>query len=72
MSKTVLLIVLVVGIGMIGFGIFFAFPSGNFIESFSPESSGSSEIPLYDGQSSPSEIPIYENNVPITPVDPNK
>jgi len=32
----------------------------------------SSEIPLYEGDSSPKEIPPYENDVGITPIDPNK
>ncbi len=72
MSKTVLLIVLVVGIGMIGFGVYFVSSPGYFIENSSPGYPRSSEIPLYEGDSPPKEIPPYENDARITPVEPNE
>ena len=46
--------------------------TGYFIENYSPGYPNSSEILLYEGDSSPTEIPEYENDVGITPIDPNK
>ena len=42
-----------------------------FIENYSPDVPGSSEIPLYEGDSSPDDIPNYENDVAIIPINPN-
>lgn len=67
MARTVLLIVLIIGIGIAGFGVYAASSSGYFIENFSPGHPRSSEIPLYEGDSSPDEIPVYQNDVRITP-----
>lgn len=66
MPKTSFLIVLIVGIGIAGFGIYTA-SSGYFIENYSPGNPRSSEIPLYEEDSSPNQIPLYENDVRITP-----
>lgn len=46
--------------------------TGYFIENYSPEYPKSSEIHLYEGDSSPKEIPPYENDVGITPIVPNE
>ena len=70
MPKTILLILLIVGIGIVGFGAYST--SSNFIENYSPGYTGSSEIPLYEGDSSPNEIPTYENDVGITLINPNE
>ena len=72
MPRTILLIALIIGIGVVGFGIYFVSTPGYLIESHSPEYPGLSEIPLYEGDSSPKEIPPYENDATITPVEPNK
>ena len=74
MLKTKNLIVVVVGIAMFGLGIV-AFASnetssGYFIDNYSPGYPQSSEIPLYEGNSSPSKIPEYENDVGISLIDP--
>ena len=45
--------------------------TGYFVENYSPKYPNSSEIPLYEGDSSPTEIPEYENDVGITLVVPN-
>ena len=72
MAKTILLIVLIVGIGITGFGIYSISSPSYFIENYFPGFPPSSEIPLYDGESSPRQIPEYENDVGITPVNPNE
>ncbi len=61
---------LAVGLGVTGFVVYSVFPADNFIESYSPDYSESSDIPLYEGDSSP-KIPPYENNAGIIPVKPN-
>ena len=72
--KTRLLIIIgiIIGIGIIGFGVYSVSSPSYFIENYSPGYPGSSEIPLYEGDSSPKEIPEYENNVGITPLNPNE
>ena len=72
MPKTILLIALAVAIGIAGFGVYSISSPGYFIENYSTGYPRSSEIPLYEGDSSPNEIPEYENDVGITLVDPNK
>ena len=46
--------------------------TGYFIENYSPRYPNSSEIPLYEGDSSPNQIPEYEYDVGITPINPNQ
>ncbi len=80
MPKAIRLIVIGVGIVFLGLVIFnyagygiHLGSSGHFIENISPSGyPGISEIPLYEGNSSPDEIPVYENDVGMTPVEPNE
>ena len=80
MPKTIRLIAIGVGIVFLGLVIFnyagygiHLGSSDNFIENISPpEYPRNSDIPLYEGDSSPDEIPNYENDVGITPVEPNE
>ena len=78
MSKTIRLIAIGVGIVFLGLVIFnyagygiHLGPPGHFIENISPDYPRSSDIPLYEEDSSPNEIPNYENDVGITLVEPN-
>ena len=80
MPKAVRLIAIGVGIAFLGFVIFnYAGyginlgSSGHFIENISPSGyPGISEMPLYEGDSPPEKIPNYENDVEITPAEPNE
>ena len=71
MSKSVLLTALIIGIGIVGFGVYFV-STPSFITEYSPGYPRSSEIPLYDGQSNPYEIPVYENDSKITEIYTNE
>ena len=77
MPKTIHLVVFGIGIVFLGLVIlnyagygFHLGSSDNVTGNYSPEYPGSSEIPLYEGDSSPDEIPNYENDVKISPIDP--
>lgn len=70
MKSRLLIIIGIVLIGVFGFGMFFTLNSVSVLESL-PDSSTSSEIPLYDGHSYPSNIPVYDNNAAIVEIDPN-
>ena len=69
MSKIILLVILAVGISIASFVVY---SSDHFIENYSSGYPRSSEIPLYEGDSSPNEIPAYENDVEIIPINPNE
>jgi len=59
MKSRLLIIIGIVLTGVFGFGVFFTQNLVNVSEPL-PESSFSSEIPLYDGMSAPDNLPLYD------------